>query len=398
MRRIYFLALVPAALAIGFLTAFLVSGSAAPGTASAGSSPSHAGASSSASAGGTAPASSPSDAGSSPSAGPAATPTPAPTPVLVPAPLTGRLVAPALAARHPIAVMVDDQFFARPQSGFTEASVVWQAPAEGGIPRYMMVFAEGNPKSVGPVRSSRQYYIEWASEWRAMYVHVGGSPQAMATLAAKGSGQYVWNADEFRWGGTYLWRITERQAPHNVYTDGAHLRSLAKRLGATSAPARPIWTFAQPAALADRPAGARIQVVYPQNTVGYTYDRASNTWLRLVGGKPQVDAANKVRVAPTNVVIMIMAFGPLNDGHPQKHRLEAKDVGSGVAWIATNGKFVKATWKKAAITKPTQFFDASGHAIPLTVGQTFIQVIQPDYSFTLVKGKAVAPPPATGAR
>ncbi|MFH1474243.1 MAG: DUF3048 domain-containing protein, partial [Chloroflexota bacterium] len=83
---------------------------------------------------------------------PTPVPTPAPTPVLAVAPLTGRLVAPELAARHPIAVMVDDHSAARPQSGFTEASVVWQAPAEGGIPRYMMIFAEGNPASVGPVR------------------------------------------------------------------------------------------------------------------------------------------------------------------------------------------------------------------------------------------------------
>ena len=49
---------------------------------------------------------------------------------------------------------------ARPQSGFNAASVVWQAPAEGGIPRYMMVFAEGNPTSVGPVRSSRVYFVD----------------------------------------------------------------------------------------------------------------------------------------------------------------------------------------------------------------------------------------------
>ena len=67
-------------------------------------------------------------------------PTPTPKPSLVPAPLTGRLVTPAAAQRHPIAVMIDDLSPARAQSGFNAASIVWQAPAEGGIPRYMMVF------------------------------------------------------------------------------------------------------------------------------------------------------------------------------------------------------------------------------------------------------------------
>ena len=57
---------------------------------------------------------------------------------------------------------------------------------------------------------------------------------------------------------------------------------------------------------------------------------------------------------------MLMQFGPLNDGIRSKHRLEATVVGSGVAWIATNGRTIKGTWKKTALTKPTRFFDATG--------------------------------------
>src|SRR5258707_8461247 len=126
-----------------------------------------------------------------PSLSPAPTPTPVPTPTTVPAPLTGRLVLPQVAARHPIAVMIDDLGAARPQSGFSAASVVWQAPAEGGIPRYMMIFQESIPAEVGPVRSSRYYYIAWAAERRAVSAHAGGSPQALQTLRQKGTAQPV---------------------------------------------------------------------------------------------------------------------------------------------------------------------------------------------------------------
>ena len=150
---------------------------------------------------------------STPTPTPVPTPTPTPTPVLVPAPLTGRLVTERDAAQHPIAVMIDDAPAARPQSGFNAASVVWQAPAEGGIPRYMVIFQDTVPAEVGPVRSARYYYIGWAAEWNAVYGHVGGSPQAMATLRAKGSGQLVYNADEFRWGGTYYRRISDALRP-----------------------------------------------------------------------------------------------------------------------------------------------------------------------------------------
>ena len=79
-------------------------------------------------------------------------------------------------------------------------------------------------------------------------------------------------------------------------------------------------------------------------------------------------------VAPKNVVIMLMRFGPLNDGS-HKNRLEADVVGTGTAWIATNGTTIKGTWRKDGLTEPTRFFDANGEPVTLTVGQTFVQVL-----------------------
>lgn len=346
-----------------------------------------------------APSGAPGGAALSPTIGvtPSPSPTPAPTPTLVPDPLDGLPVTPEQAARHPIAVMVDDLAPARPQSGFSAASVVWQAPAEGGIPRYMMIFSENEPTAVGPVRSSRYYYIAWAAEWRAMYVHVGGSPQALATLAAQGDGQLVYDADQFRYGGTYLWRITTRFAPHNVYTDGKHLRELASVVGAkdssASSPPAPVWQFAPDVPLADRPIGGRIEVDYPANVITYAYDRLTNTYLRSVTGETaQVDAANGKRVAPKNVVIMEMHFGPLNDGNPAKHRLEAQITGSGPAWIATNGHTVKGTWRKASLTAPTLLYGPDGQPVTLTQGQTFVQVIAYGYGFKIRDGTVPTSP------
>ena len=330
------------------------------------------------------------------SAAPPTEPPPAtpPPPTLVPAPLTGMPVTAEAAARHVIAVMVDDQADARPQSGFNSAAQVWQAPAEGGIPRYMMLFQDTIPGGVGPVRSSREYYIEWAAEWKSMYVHAGGSPQALRTLAAKGHGQWVYNAEEFRWEGRYLWRTKDRFAPHNVYTDGKHLRQLAKRLKAKDGPMKPAWLFAPDAPLDQRPTGGSIKVVYPYETIGYKYDTATNTYRRYINGskKPQRDRVGGQIVAPKNVVILRMAFGALNDGHPQKHRLEANNVGKGVAYISTNGITIKGVWRKASRTAPTRLFDRAGNPIVLTQGQTFVQVIGLNYSFSIKDGKLPAPP------
>ena len=345
------------------------------------------------------PTTSPGESGSpspssSPTDSPAPTPTPAPTPILVADPLDGLMVSPTLAKRHVVAVMIDDQQDARPQSGLSQASIVWQAPAEGGIPRYMLLFSEGNAPAIGPVRSSRLYFIAWAAEWNAIYTHVGGSPQALALLhSAQGKGSVVYDADEFRWGGSYLWRIKQRPAPHNVYTDTKHLVALTKRLGA-----KPLvtykahWQFAPDAPIDQRPVGGTIAFSYSQNAIKYAYDRTTNTYLRTVSreGK-QVDAGTKVRIAPKNVIVMTMSISPLNDGS-KKHRLEAQFIGSGVAWISTNGVTVKGKWKKASLTGATLFYGPNGKPVTLTAGQTFVNVVQIGTVVTVKPGKPAPPP------
>ena len=202
----------------------------------------------------------------SPAASPAASqPVPEPTPVLVPAPMTGVLVSPEAAAQHPIAVMVDDQFYARPQSGFNAASVVWHAPAEGGIPRYMLIFQDEIPTDVGPVRSARQYYIEWAAEWNAMYVHAGGSPQAIRdarTRRATASGSTTPTSSAGarsrelrRHRSCYLWRATDRFRRTTSTRTGSTSGGSPKRVGADDAPMEPAWTFGPDTAPELRPDG-----------------------------------------------------------------------------------------------------------------------------------------------
>ncbi|MGZ4651433.1 MAG: DUF3048 domain-containing protein [Kineosporiaceae bacterium] len=320
-------------------------------------------------------------------------PTPEPTPVMAVAPLDGTLTTPAKAKLHPIAVMIDDLSPARLQSGFSAASVVWQAPAEGGIPRYMMIFQENTPGDVGPIRSSRYYYIAWAAEWRAAYVHAGGSPQALATLRAKGQGQLVYDANQF-YNGAYFRRITAKFPPHNLYTTGKQLRQLATKVNATAAPAGPVWKFAPDAPLDQRPVGGTIETDYLANHIVYKYDRGTNTYRRFVTGftKQQTDPSTNVAIAPKNVVVMLMQFGPLNDGS-NHGRLEAKVTGQGTAWIATNGHTIKGTWRKKSLTAPTLFYDANGHQVTLTAGQTFVQVMKTTDIVKIKDGK-VPPPPS----
>jgi len=89
-------------------------------------------------------------------------------------------------------------------------------------------------------------------------------------------------------------------------------------------------------------------------------------------------------------VIMFVPFGPLNDGS-KKHRLDASFDGSGVAYIATNGKTIKGTWKKKSMKAPTRFYDKKGNPVTLTVGQTFVQVVPKGMTVTIKDGAIPEP-------
>jgi hypothetical protein len=179
-----------------------------------------------------------------------------------------------------------------------------------------------------------------------------------------------------------------------VYTDAAHLESLATRIGVPDGPLPPAWSFVADDT-AVRPTGNAITVTYPYETITSRYDPTRNAYLRYINGskKPQVDAADGQAVAPTNVVVLRMHFGPLSPNDTHK-RLEAADIGHGDAWISTGGMTIHGTWKKASITGPLQLFDRSGKPAVLQPGQTFIEVITLDYGYRIVQGKLPAPTPS----
>jgi hypothetical protein len=346
----------------------------------------------------------------SPTLGSTAVPTPSPIPVPTPVPTPTPVAAvsngawiPAdqavRATRHPIAVMIDDAAAARPQSGLADADVFYQALAEGGIPRYMAVFQAGDPKAVGPVRSARRYYVGWAKEWRALYAHAGGAPNALAAIR-QANGRSLWDADQFRYSNT-LYRVSFRFAPHNVYSTGKRLRALGKRLGATAPFTKPAWTFKEPAALAERPMSGSIRVPYRANKVAYRYVRETDRYVRSVSGaRTQRDGTTKAVVAPFNVVVLYMGTAPLRNDrfsshNEKKHRIDIAYIGTGKALVFRDGQVIKARWSKKNELAPTRFLYAGGQLegepIPLVRGQIAIQVVPRSTDVTWKIGRPAPP-------
>jgi hypothetical protein len=307
---------------------------------------------------------------------PSASPSPSPTPDRLTADLTGVLVAKDLAHRLPIAVIIDDNRIARPQSGFNGASIVYQAPADGGETRYLMIFQESDSRDIGPVRSGRIYLAEWASELRAAIGHYGGDRKTRRWLAANNGGK-IWSLDGLGRGNPAYHRIRSRKAPHNAYASTTSLRDMARRLKAPATIAADAYLrpFADEGAAATRPKSQTIRIPYRTGVVGYAYDPKSNLYLRSLDGRAQKDPADGKRVTTRNVVVLFMAFRI--DGHiePGHARPVVGSIGSGKAWIFREGTVISGTWRKPSQTGPTRLFDAAGHEVPLIRGRTFFQVV-----------------------
>lgn len=292
-------------------------------------------------------------------------------------PLTGREVADEASTKHPVlAVMIENSPDARPQSGLKDAGVVFEAVAEGGITRFIALYQDTEPSLIGPVRSVRPYYLEWAAAFSPAIAHVGGSPQALTMIR---SGNYGVDLDQFANGSSY-WRAKDRKAPHNVYTDYSNLTKLASAKGKSSSEftglARQSTTGTSETATTSA-TSINLAVSTGQFAVSYKYDATSHTYLRYLGGVAHMDR-EKGQIAP-NVVIAIHVNQTLQSDRTHN---TITTTGSGECYIFQNGTVIKGTWHKDAATAQLKFLDESNQEIELARGQTWITAVQNGRSIT----------------
>jgi hypothetical protein len=282
-------------------------------------------------------------------------------------PLTGREIAnPDLAKRAVTAVMIENSPEARPQSGLADAGVIFEAVAEGGITRFIALYQESEPALIGPVRSVRPYYLEWAAAFDPAVAHVGVSDEALAMIRG---GNYGVDLDQFFNDSAY-WRARDRYAPHNVYTDYTHLANLEKSKNKTTSEFN-AWPRTDGKALAN-PDATLIDLAPSTGlyTVHYDYDATTNTYSRNEGGAPHLDR-EKGQIAPDVVIALRVQQGLMSDG---LHSTFAT-TGSGEADIFQNGTLIQGKWEKSAAHSQIKFTDETGAEIKLNRGQVWITAV-----------------------
>lgn len=311
-----------------------------------------------------------------PTQSPSVLPSPSSTEALVAADLDGVLTTSELAHRLPLAVSIDDARAARPQSGFNGASVVWHVPADGYESRYLLVFQEADASDIGPVRSARYYLAHWAAELHAAFAHYGGDRLTRAWME-KHRGELFTDVDGLGAGNPAYHRIRTRNAPNNAYTSSADLRRVAARLGAAASisPTVHVRPFRDDLPVADRGLQQEFEVPFNTVTIGYRFEPQANAYQRYINGKAQVDPADEQRVKARTVIVLFMRFRTDSTIEPGHNRPVLGFVGSGQAWIFSEGLLVKGRWSKPAESDPTIILGPDGSEMALVRGRIFIEVV-----------------------
>lgn len=269
--------------------------------------------------------------------------------------------------RH-YAVMIDNLDEARPQSGMSQASLVIEAPVEGGVTRFLAVFPEDAAVAkIGPVRSARPYYLDWAAEFDALYAHVGGSPEALELLARGG----IKDFNEYS-NGDNFWRDKARYAPHNVYTSTEQLRlGHERRFPNKLSTGVSAWAFAEPSVEpTETVPDLVIDLSRPTYKVEWKYDAEQKAYRRYQGGKEQRDADGSPILAK-NIAVQFTSVKILDE----VGRRQVTTIGSGKAVLARAGRVTTGTWEKQARKERTTFYGVDGDELVFTPGQTWIEVV-----------------------
>ncbi len=288
--------------------------------------------------------------------------------------INGVMVGVEQAALRPLTIVVENHIDARPQSGLTDAEIVYETLAEGGITRFLAVFQTRTPKEIGPVRSARPYFNFLADMWHAPLVHAGGSKQALSELNSNFY-KNLFDSNEFYYGD-YFYRDSERYAPHNLYTTLEDQRKLLQKKSTLNWDKLSLWdTQTTPT---DQLTQEITKLTIPFSTdsyeVNYQYDPSTNSYKRSIANVASLDKNNQLQISPKNVLIMLtdIATNPDDDLGTQSIKLN----NSGPCFLFRDGKFIQGKWEYK--NNRHYYTDQDSNPLKLEPGQTWIEIFPRD--------------------
>lgn len=314
---------------------------------------------------------------------------PSPTPYDGPvSPLSGLPIGEEWLNRRPVAIMLNNLKEALPQLGQSQADIIYEVPAEGGITRMLAVYQslDGVGK-IGSIRSARPYYLELALGHDAIFIHAGGSEDAYAKISQWGvaaldgvRGPYMSNTEN----SNLMWRDPERRKSysleHTVVTSGEAI--IQRFAGYTNLRQEHKegfvydMAFTEDGTPADGTPAQQIQVPFSHYKTGtFSYDAERHLYLVEEYGGAYIDGNIGDQVGVTNVVILKTACR--NTGDSLGHITVDLSSG-GTGYFACGGKVVDLTWSKDYPDGQLHYNTLDGTPIVFGTGRTYVCIVPLD--------------------
>ncbi len=320
---------------------------------------------------------------------PTVQPEPAPEPEIsgVLNPLTGIFeeeLSEEAAARKPVAIMINNLKKALPQRGISQADILYEMQAEGGITRLLAIFQDPSAvEEIGTVRSSRSYYIDMAQSHNAVYLHFGASQIAYDTIRAR-SGELI-ALDGIRGGyeGTLYYRdkarIQNAGYEHSVFTTGERIEETLQTLNRdlSNSSWGTAYSFSEEHSAKSGQSAAVVTVPHSNYiTAEFRYDPETRQYFRWQYGQEHYDEAYDCQLAFQNVIIPRMQTG-LRGGDSYGW-MKIQTTGTGDGYYCCEGKYVPITWSKDRYDAPIKYYQMDGSELAVCPGKTFVCVAKTD--------------------
>lgn len=262
-------------------------------------------------------------------------------------------------------IIIENHSQARPQTGLDKADLVYEMLAEGGISRFAAFYQSQYPETVGPVRSIRPYFIRLSEGYDAYIVHAGWSPEAQQIILK----EKLPSINGLALEPTYFWRVKDRKAPHNLYTNFNHILAAAKKLNLREESKIPTFSFLKPTDEINGENATNIKIRYSSSySVSYAYDENTQLYVRSMNGEVHRDAATNEALTATNVMVIMTKHKVLdNEG-----RLFIDITSGGKGYLFQRGKAQEITWKNVdGVIYPYK----DGQQLSFYPGQTWVNVV-----------------------
>lgn len=302
--------------------------------------------------------------------------------------------------KRPIAIMLDNNIGNESHAGLQDSYLNYEMIVEGGLTRIMAIFKDKDITLIGPVRSSRHYFLDYALESDCIYTHYGWSTYAENDI------KYL-KVDNIN--GLYddaFWRDKTLEAPHNVFTSIEKVYSYAeqKKYQQTSDDWKllnySVDTIELNAPISTKQQGNRqnvktetIEETNPElltansvilpysyyQTRSYAYDSNRKVYLRYMNNEPHIDKTTKQQLYYKNIIIEFVS----NKTIDSYGRQDLDTVGSGQGYYITNGYALPINWTKSSRNGKTKYTYSDGKEIMVNDGNTFIQIVPSTSNITI---------------